>query len=196
MDVLGSRWTVLILRDLLPGPRRYSEIRRSLAGITTNLLADRLGQMEDSGLVQRVSRDSDGRQAWALADLGMAAKPVLLALGAYGARWMDEVGSDRATGRWFVVSLERRYRGGLEPATVGLEIDGEPYSVTIDDRTLVSRDGWPEKPDLELLGSLRGIASALTPGGPLPATVKVRDANRMLRGLSRALVPPNDALET
>ncbi|MDD9967511.1 MAG: helix-turn-helix domain-containing protein, partial [Myxococcales bacterium] len=53
LDVLGERWTLLIVRDLMLGPRRYSDLHRSLAGITTNLLAARLKMMEAEGLVEK-----------------------------------------------------------------------------------------------------------------------------------------------
>ncbi len=53
LDVLGERWTLLILRELLGGPRRYSDLRAELPGIATNLLADRLRELEEAGLVDR-----------------------------------------------------------------------------------------------------------------------------------------------
>src|SRR3984957_4477823 len=54
LDVLGERWTLLILRELLGGARRYSDLRAELPGIATNLLAQRLRELEDAGVVQRV----------------------------------------------------------------------------------------------------------------------------------------------
>ena len=53
LDVLGERWTLLILRELIGGPRRYGDLRAQLPGIATNLLADRLRELEDAGLVDR-----------------------------------------------------------------------------------------------------------------------------------------------
>jgi DNA-binding HxlR family transcriptional regulator len=53
LDVLGERWTLLILRELVGGPRRYGDLRAELTGIATNLLADRLRELEDAGLIDR-----------------------------------------------------------------------------------------------------------------------------------------------
>ena len=53
LDVLGERWTLLILRELIGGPRRYGDLRGQLPGIATNLLADRLRELEEAGLVDR-----------------------------------------------------------------------------------------------------------------------------------------------
>jgi DNA-binding HxlR family transcriptional regulator len=53
LDVLGERWTLLILRELLGGARRYGDLRAALPGIATNLLADRLRDLEDAGLIDR-----------------------------------------------------------------------------------------------------------------------------------------------
>jgi DNA-binding HxlR family transcriptional regulator len=53
LDVLGERWTLLILRELIGGARRYGDVRAALPGIATNLLADRLRELEDAGLIRR-----------------------------------------------------------------------------------------------------------------------------------------------
>jgi len=167
LDVLGQRWTPLILRELLLGPRRYSELQRALPGITSNLLASRVRRLKAEGILEQVRRPSDGRQAWALTEVGAAAKPALLALGAFGARWMTEPGDDTVNGRWFVVSLQRRYRGDadlrdrVDSAVIGLEVDGEPYTLRFEDGELVSRDGWPEDPQLVVRGSLPHVVSTL-----------------------------------
>jgi DNA-binding HxlR family transcriptional regulator len=54
LDVVGERWTLLVVRNLLLGPLRYSELLRGLPGITTNLLAKRLKEMEEHGLLERI----------------------------------------------------------------------------------------------------------------------------------------------
>ncbi|EUA91930.1 hxlR-like helix-turn-helix family protein [Mycobacterium ulcerans str. Harvey] len=53
LDILGERWTLLILRELVGGPRRYGDLRAELAGIATNLLAQRLAELQERGLVDR-----------------------------------------------------------------------------------------------------------------------------------------------
>ena len=62
LNVVGERWTLLVVRNLLLGPQRYSELLRGLPGITTNLLAKRLREMEAHGLIERDSADEITRR--------------------------------------------------------------------------------------------------------------------------------------
>ena len=85
LNVVGERWTLLIVRDLLIAPRRYSYLRRSLTGMASNLLAARLTEMEDAELVvkKRIEEPSP-RDVYALTDRGRALEPVLLELARFG----------------------------------------------------------------------------------------------------------------
>ena len=83
LEVVGEKWSLLIVRDLLAGPRRFSELRRSLAAITSRWLSLRLRELEAAGVVEREA--SGQREVWyrltpAGADLG----PVIDALGGWG----------------------------------------------------------------------------------------------------------------
>src|SRR6478672_10521668 len=83
LDVLGERWTLLVVRNLLLGPLRYSELLRGLPGITTNLLAKRLREMEALGLVERI-RSAGGSEASRLTESGATLEPAVHALGRWG----------------------------------------------------------------------------------------------------------------
>ena len=73
LDVIGERWTVLILRELIAGARRYSDLRVALPGIATNLLADRLRELEEAGIVDRTELPPPiARTVYSLSDLGGA----------------------------------------------------------------------------------------------------------------------------
>src|SRR3954471_12257937 len=80
LDIVGERWTMLVVRNLLLGPQRYSELMRGLPGITTNLLAKRLREMEDLGLIERVP----DAEAYRLTPRGAALEPAVHALGRWG----------------------------------------------------------------------------------------------------------------
>src|SRR5438045_2121514 len=84
LDVVGERWTLLVVRNLLLGPQRYSELQRGLPGITTNLLAKRLKEMEEAGLIERTA----DAQSWQLTSLGAGLEPAVHALGRWGWRGM------------------------------------------------------------------------------------------------------------
>jgi DNA-binding HxlR family transcriptional regulator len=70
LDIVGERWTLLIVRELLPGPLRYTELKTLLAGIATNLLAERLRALESNGIVER--RLGDAGVLYALTPWGAA----------------------------------------------------------------------------------------------------------------------------
>ncbi|MFX8758761.1 helix-turn-helix domain-containing protein, partial [Acinetobacter baumannii] len=86
LDVLGERWTLLVLRSLLGGPRRYSDLRVELPGIATNLLAQRLQELEAVGLVERVELPAPAaRSVYHLSERGWdEVPPILQALGRFG----------------------------------------------------------------------------------------------------------------
>jgi DNA-binding HxlR family transcriptional regulator len=83
LNVVGERWALLIVRDLLLGPRRYSELQTGLGGIGTDILAARLRTLQEQGVVQQVGK---GRaQRYELTDSGQALRPVLTELARWGA---------------------------------------------------------------------------------------------------------------
>jgi DNA-binding HxlR family transcriptional regulator len=86
LDVVGERWTLLILRELVGGPRRYGDLRAQLPGIATNLLADRLRELEDAGIVDRTELPPPvARTVYTLSDMGWRKiPPILRAIALFG----------------------------------------------------------------------------------------------------------------
>jgi DNA-binding HxlR family transcriptional regulator len=86
LDVLGERWTLLILRELIGGARRYADLRAALPGIATNLLADRLRELEDAGLVDRTELPPPvARTVYTLSEVGwVKVPPVIRAVASFG----------------------------------------------------------------------------------------------------------------
>src|ERR1051325_4430239 len=85
LNVVGDRWTILVLRELSWGRKRYSKLLEALNGISTNLLADRLKKLEDAGMVSQVPySEHPPRFEYRLTEKGRAFVPVLRALGEYG----------------------------------------------------------------------------------------------------------------
>jgi DNA-binding HxlR family transcriptional regulator len=88
LNIVGDRWTILLLRDLARGRKRYSELLQSLSGISTNLLADRLKRLEQNRMVEQVIySDHPPRAEYRLTAKGRAFVPVLTALKDYGEVW-------------------------------------------------------------------------------------------------------------
>jgi DNA-binding HxlR family transcriptional regulator len=85
LDIVGERWTLLIVRELLRAPRRYGELLEALPGIGTNLLVNRLRDLEAAGVVGRVLAPApQSAVVYELTDRGLALKPAVDALQAWG----------------------------------------------------------------------------------------------------------------
>lgn len=85
LTLIGDKWKVLIIRDLLPGKKRFGELRRSVGGVSQKVLTAQLRQMEENGLLVRtVYPEVPPRVEYALTELGYSLEPVLEAMGAWG----------------------------------------------------------------------------------------------------------------
>ncbi|MFK4546344.1 DNA-binding HxlR family transcriptional regulator [Streptomyces tendae] len=112
LDAVGDRWTLLIVRELLAGPRRYTDLHADLPGVSTDVLASRLKDMEREGLTTRRRLPPPGAAyVYELTTRGRGLLPVLEALGAWGA---GELGERRPTdavrAHWFALPLLRALR--------------------------------------------------------------------------------------
>ncbi|MER7921740.1 winged helix-turn-helix transcriptional regulator [Streptomyces sp. NPDC096057] len=113
LDLVGDRWTLLIVRELLAGPRRYTDLHADLPGVSTDVLASRLKDMERDGLTTRRRLPPPGAvYVYELTGRGRELLPVLQALGAWGA---PELGERRPTdavrAHWFALPLLRSLDG-------------------------------------------------------------------------------------
>ena len=90
LDIVGDKWTLLVLRDLLDGKRRFNEFERSAEHIPTNILTDRLKRLEAHGLLKKVSIEGTARLGYEPTPKGHDMLPVLLALVAWGNLHIDE----------------------------------------------------------------------------------------------------------
>lgn len=116
-EVLGQRWTLLILRDLLVGPRRYSDLVVGLPGIPSNLLSTRLKELEQDGLVAREARSGSDRSiVYAVTPRGAELQPALDALSRWGAAGMrDPRDEEIVTETVLVSALRVAAEGGAIP---------------------------------------------------------------------------------
>lgn len=87
LDLIGERWAILVMRELMLGPRRFSDLRESLPGVSANVLTQRLEGLEAAGIVRRRRLPPPApAQLYELTEWGFDAEPVILALGRWGAR--------------------------------------------------------------------------------------------------------------
>jgi DNA-binding HxlR family transcriptional regulator len=138
LDVLGDRWAMLVVRELLLGPQRYTDLRDGLPGVGTNVLAVRLRELEDAGIIAREKLPPPApATVYALTDDGRALRPVVDELARWGLRLMDRPKrDDEMRSGWLVYSL------AISTPATGLR-DGDELEVRVDDApyTLVVRDG-------------------------------------------------------
>lgn len=92
MEVLDERWTLLIVRELLLGSTRFNELRRGVPKMSPALLSKRLRALERAGVVHR--SEEGGRSSYTLTESGLELKPIVDALGAWGVRWVGELGEE------------------------------------------------------------------------------------------------------
>ena len=194
LDVVGDRWTLLIVRELLTqGPCRYTDLKNGLPGIATNLLSERLRDLESAGLIRRTEAPPPvATSLFGLTDAGAELEPVLSALGGWGLRYMTEpADGDEFRSHWFAypVSLFLRDRDPSAPP-VSIELrtpagTGRPAVIEVSGGSVRTRLGAATAPDLVLSGTPRlilGLLSAyLTPAEAQDLGLEISGDTTVLR---------------
>jgi DNA-binding HxlR family transcriptional regulator/putative sterol carrier protein len=151
LDLLGQRWTLLIVRDLFLGPQRYTDLQAGLPGIATDILTARLRTLEDEGIVRRreLPRPAPAT-VYELTEAGRRLGPVIRALGEVGLTLLDTPAPDQPINPGPVVmSLNLRFRAdeaGDLTETYGLELDGQAFTVAVDRGAVTTERGAPASP--------------------------------------------------
>jgi DNA-binding HxlR family transcriptional regulator len=150
LDVLGDRWAMLVVRELLLGPKRYTDLLDGLPGVGTNVLAVRLRELEDAGIVTRQKLPPPApATVYTLTEDGRALRPVVDELARWGLRLMDRPTRDDAmrTG-WLVYSLAISTvpTGMREGSELELRLGDEPHTLTVRDGRFEARQGAAASP--------------------------------------------------
>lgn len=167
LDIIGERWTLLIVRELIAGPRRFKDLMDGLPEISTNLLTERLKSLEQSGLLRRyVLPPPAASTVYGLTPLGMALENSMLELGKWGSQFMpamsDEVcflhlGSYALTPMTFFRAEDAR---GLNETTE-LHIDDEALHFHIIDGEIDVQQGETRHADVVLHASMQNYMGLL-----------------------------------
>ncbi|MEU8546189.1 winged helix-turn-helix transcriptional regulator [Streptomyces roseoverticillatus] len=147
LDVVGGRWTLLIVRELLLGPRRYSDLADGLPGIGPNVLAERLRTLREAGIVTQAKlAPPAGTTVYELTELGAAMRPVVDELTRWGLRFLDV--PPRPGERYRIGWLLGCVRAGFRPEaargvneTYEVNVDGDVFHLRVEDGTLDVRHG-------------------------------------------------------
>ena len=130
LGVLGERWTLLVVRELLHGPKRYTDLVDHLPGIGTNILAARLKELESAGLVEKRRLPPPAASTvYELTDCGRALRPVLHELARFGARMMGPPPADALAEGWLVAALDLALAPLCRDATIAFRIGEEEASL-------------------------------------------------------------------
>jgi DNA-binding HxlR family transcriptional regulator len=147
LDVLGERWALLIVRELMPGPRRFGQLRAGLHDASPNVLSQRLRELEEDGIVRRYTLEPPASLAvYELTDRGRALEPILLELGRWGS------GTARVTSREMsvasmVMALKTMFDAAADArVTYELYLAGERFGIHIVDGRIEIARGRPADP--------------------------------------------------
>jgi DNA-binding HxlR family transcriptional regulator len=146
LDMLGERWTLLILRELIGGPRRYGDLRAELPGIATNLLADRLRELEEAGLVDRTELPPPvARTVYTLSEAGWRkVPPVIQAIATFGLELLEPTESAITPLNGFLAGILLGFGRGTEcSASYRIEIDGRRFEFGVQQGNLTAARGSP-----------------------------------------------------
>lgn len=145
LDVLGERWALLVVRELLLVPQRFSELRRALPHVSSNLLADRLRELEHHGVIRRAPAPAGGAQAYELTERGRRLEPILGALGDWGieAPQPPPPAALSATSVLLFLRGAARPDPAAPPVTCRLELDGRAWTVDLADGRVQVAPGEP-----------------------------------------------------
>lgn len=164
LDVIGERWALLVVRDLLLGPKRFNDLHAGLPGVSPNVLAQRLRELAEHGVVQRRDLPPPARvRLYELTDRGRALEPLLLHLGRWGSQ-----APTTPDGSLGIDSILLSIKAAFDPARTAeqgsvyeLHIDSDTYCIEITDDSLnISRETAHQPPEATLttdLDTLRAI---------------------------------------
>ncbi|MFD8823157.1 winged helix-turn-helix transcriptional regulator [Streptomyces sp. NPDC059605] len=156
LDSVGDRWTLLIVRELLAGPRRYTDLHADLPGVSTDVLASRLKDMEQGGLVtRRRIPPPAAASVYELTGRGRGLLPVLAALAEWGAPALAERRpTDAVRAHWFALVLLRALEGTVHEGIVEVRLDEGEFHVRTGgakDDEVVYGDGPAARADARLV---------------------------------------------
>src|SRR5664280_1139550 len=141
LDLVGERWALLVVRELVLGPKRYTDLRADLPGISTTVLAHRLDELEQTGVVRRRRlAPPAGSTVYELTDWGQELEPVIRQLGRWGARSPTRRRDAHLSAAGLVLSLRTNYQpDGSDgfAATIELRLGEDRFTATV--RTANSR---------------------------------------------------------
>jgi DNA-binding HxlR family transcriptional regulator len=176
LDLVGERWALLVVRELVLGPRRFTDLRAGLPGIATNVLSQRLRQLEQGGIVARRTLPPPAASSvYELTPYGRDLVPILLDLGRWAARSMGAKTPQRTMqGRWFAVAMKAFFdadaAAGLQ-ATVAVDFGDAQLTFRLQSGEMDIVQGSDPTVDLAIASDPQTLVAFLS-GAPVEIEAK------------------------
>ncbi len=166
LDLIGERWALLVVRELLLGPKRFTELRTGLPGASPNILSERLRELEQGGVIRR-RKLAPPANSWVyeLTEWGADLEPVITRLGAWGARSPAPPASTQIGADSIVLALGSLFdpeRAGDLETVCELRADGQRFTATVAGGEIELARGGAEAPALMLEGGAADLAGLIT----------------------------------
>ena len=179
LDLVGERWALLVARELLLGPKRFTDLRKGLPGISTNILADRLEMLEMSGVARRRTLPPPaGSKVYELTDWGRELETVVAAIGRWGVRspWRseeDEIGVDGLMVS-FKTMFDPEVAGDLD-ARYEVVLGDQSFGLEVEDGGIRVYRGAPSDPDARIGTDVDTLAALVYEGRDLDEALRSGD---------------------
>jgi DNA-binding HxlR family transcriptional regulator len=173
LDLVGERWALLVMRELMLGPKRFSDLRADLAGISANVLTQRLEGLEASGLVvKRRLPPPASVQVYELTEWGYEAEPIIQTMGRWATRSPLHDPGLPLSATSLMLSFRTMFdadRAGDLKAAIGFRVGAETYLVRIEDGRLTAARGDPAEAQVVFSGTAPAVAGVVYGGVPIAA---------------------------
>lgn len=173
LELIGERWALLVMRELMFGPRRFSELRADLPGISANVLTQRLTELEARGLVRKTKLPPPASvQVYEATEWGLEAAPVIRALGKWAVRSQCHDPSRPVSSVSIMMSMQTMFdrdRAGDLAANVCFRFGDTTYALEIRDGAIDVRRGELESCDFTVTAKPEQLAGVLYGGAPIDA---------------------------
>ena len=176
---MGERWTLLVVREILLGPKRFTDLRAGLPGISSNILADRLETLEMSGVARRRTLPPPaGSKVYELTHWGEKLGPVVEAIGRWGVRspWRSEEDGIGVDGLMvsFRTMFDPKAAGDLE-ASYEVVLDDRGFGIEVKDGGIRVYRGAPDNPDARIETDVETLAALVYEGADLDEALRAGD---------------------
>jgi len=194
LELIGERWALLVMRELMFGPRRFSGLRRDLPGISANVLSQRLAELEARGLVRRAKLPPPASvQVYEATEWGLEAAPVLRELGKWAVRSLEHDPSRPVSHVSIMMSMQTMFDSGLAgdfATKAGFRFGDVTYSADIGDGRIDMQRGPIDDSDFTISAEPGELAAVLYGGAPIDAISVEGDMAAAKRFVTLFPLPP------